>query len=312
MSVGSEDMYRDMGRSIIDLVGRTPIVKLRKIVGDRSAEVYVKLEYYNPTGSHKDRIAIYMIREAELRGFIKPGDVVVEASSGNTAISVAWASSILGYRAEIFVEEQASPPKLKLIKSLGAKLIQVPSKPPNDPENYVAVAKKYAEEHGYFYLNQYANEANVKAHYETTAVEIYDQLGDSVDVFVMGIGTCGTIAGVGRFLKEKISKKVRTVGVVPRNSPIVGGSKPDRIEGLAVDVVPDLWTRNREYVDELVEVSYQDALETMKKLIVSEGILGGLSAGANVYAALKVAEEIGRGTVVTLIPDTVLRYTHLI
>ncbi|MEN2974907.1 MAG: cysteine synthase family protein [Candidatus Caldarchaeales archaeon] len=301
-----------MGRSIIDLIGRTPLVKVHRIVKDRAADIYVKLEYYNPTGSHKDRIAIYMIREAELRGFIKPGDVVVEASSGNTAISVAWASSILGYRAEIFVEEQASPAKLKLIKSFGARLIEVPSKPPSDPGNYVAVAKRYAEEHGYFYLNQYANEANVKAHYETTAAEIYDQLGDNVDVFVMGIGTCGTISGVGRFLREKVGKKVRIVGVIPRNSPIIGGSKPDRIEGLAVDVVPELWTRNREYIDELVEVSYQDALEMMKKLIVSEGILGGLSAGANVYAALRMAEKIGKGTVVTLIPDTVLRYIHII
>lgn len=299
-----------MRSSVLDLVGKTPMVRLRKIAGDR-AEIYVKLEYFNPTGSHKDRIAIYMIRDAEARGLIKPGDTVVEASSGNTAISVAWAASILGYRAVIFVEERTSPLKLKLIRSLGSELIEVPAKPPNHPDNYVAAAKRYAEEHGYLYLNQYANEANVRAHYETTAPEIYEQLGGSIDVFVMGIGTGGTISGVGKFLRERIGGRIKLIGVVPRNSPVVGGTQPDRIEGLAVDIVPDIWTRNKEMIDEVIEVNYQDALETMKKLIKVEGIIGGLSAGANVYATLKVAERLGKCVMATLIPDSALRYVHL-
>ncbi len=301
-----------MASPILDLVGRTPIVKLSRIVEEGMAEIYVKLEYLNPTGSHKDRIAIYMIRDAESKGLIKPGDVVVESSSGNTAISVAWAASLLGYGAKIFVEEGTSPMKLKLIRSLGADLIEIPVKPLNHPENYVTAAERYAEEHGYFYLNQYANEANIWAHYETTGPEIYEQLNGGIDAFVMGIGTGGTIAGVGRFLREKLGEKVKIVGVVPRNSPIVGGMESDRIEGLAIDIVPEIWKRNRELVDEVIEVSYQDALETMKRLIKHEGIIGGLSAGANVYAALRVAEKLRGGVVVTIIPDSVLRYPHLL
>ncbi|MCX8187697.1 MAG: PLP-dependent cysteine synthase family protein [Nitrososphaeria archaeon] len=301
-----------MDSSILDLVGKTPLIKLREIMGDGVAELHVKLEYFNPTGSHKDRIAVYMIRDAESSGLIKPGDVIVEASSGNTAISVAWAASILGYEAVIFVEKGTSQTKLKLIRSFGAELIEVPPKPPGHPDNYAAAARRYAEEHGYFYLNQYGNEANVRAHYETTAPEIYEQLGGGIDAFVMGIGTGGTISGVGRFLREKLGKKVKLVGVVPRNSPIVDGVNSDRIEGLAVDIVPEIWVRNRDLVDGVLEVSYQDALETMKKLIRREGVIGGLSAGANVYAALRVAKELGSGVVVTIIPDTALRYPHLI
>jgi len=297
---------------ILDLVGKTPLIKLSRIVGEGIAEIYVKLEYLNPTGSHKDRIALYMIRDAEAKGLIKPGDVIVESSSGNTAISVAWAASLLGYKAKIFVEEGTSPVKLKLIRSLGADLIEMPTNLPNHPENYVVAAEKYSEEHGYFYLNQYSNEANVRAHYETTGPEIYEQLSGNIDAFVMGIGTGGTVAGVGRFLREKLGERVKIVGVVPRNSPIVGGVESDRIEGLAIDIVPEIWKRNRDLIDEVMEVSYRDALETMKKLIKYEGILGGLSAGANVYAALKVAEKLGEGVVVTIIPDMILRYSHLI
>ncbi len=299
-----------MDAIIISLIGNTPIVRMSRLSKSVGAEIYVKLEYLNPTGSHKDRIAYYMIKDAERRGLIKPGDTVVEASSGNTAISVAWVSSILGYRAEIFVEEGVSEAKISLIKSLGAKVIKVPSL---SGEGYVQAAMKYAEEHGYVFLNQYDNEANVRAHYETTGPEIYRQLNGRIDAFVMGIGTGGTIAGVGRFLREKLGGRVKIIGVTPKNSMIAGGgATSEKIEGLASDMVPGIWERYHELVDEVIEVSYDEALQTMRRLIRYEGVIGGLSAGANIHASLRVAEELEGGVVVTLAPDSILRYPHLL
>ncbi len=295
-----------MKASIRDLIGNTPIVKLRRLAGGGAAEVYVKLEYLNPTGSHKDRIAYYMIRDAEEKGLIKPGDTVVEASSGNTAISVAWVSSLLGYRAEIFVEKGTSQVKIELMKALGAKVVEA------EEGSYAEAARRYAEEHGYLFLNQYENEANVRAHYETTGPEIYRQLEGRIDAFVMGIGTSGTISGVGRFLKEKLGEQVRIVGVVPRGSKIVGGRAAERIEGLASDIVPGIWRRYGYIVDEVIEVGFDEALQTMKTLLRDEGILGGLSTGANVYAAMRVAEKLTKGVVATIAPDTILRYPHLL
>lgn len=298
-----------MASDPMSLIGSTPIVKLRRILKEGSAEVYVKLEYLNPTGSHKDRIAYYMIRDAEKKGLIKPGDAVVEASSGNTAISVAWISSLLGYRAKIFVEEGVSEAKIRLIRSLGAEVIEAPL----GESDYAETARRYAEDHGYLFLNQYENEANVRAHYETTGPEIYEQLNGKLDVFVMGVGTGGTIAGVGRFLREKLGNEVRIVGVVPRGSRIVRDERsPDRIEGLASELIPGIWKRYSHLVDEVMEVSYADALQTMRKLIRHEGILGGVSTGANVYAALRLAESTRRGVIATIAPDTILRYPHLL
>jgi len=274
-----------------------------------SAEIYLKLEYLNPTGSHKDRIAYHMIKDAEERGLIKPGDTIVEASSGNTAIAVAWIASLLGYRAKIFVEEGISKAKVSLIRSLGAEVVEAPLR----ESDYAEAAKKYAEEYGYLFLNQYENEANVRAHYETTGPEIYDQLGGRINAFVMGVGTGGTIAGVGKFLKEKIGEDLMIVGVVPRNSRILEGyGEPERIEGLSSEIVPGIWKRYSRLVNRIIEVKYGDAAQTMKRLMKKEGILGGPSTGANVYAALKIAEEIGSGTVVTIAPDTILKYPQLV
>ncbi len=298
-----------MASDIIGLIGNTPIVKLRRIMKKGSAEIYLKLEYLNPTGSHKDRIAYHMIKDAEERGLIKPGDTIVEASSGNTAIAVAWIASLLGYRAKIFVEEGISKAKVSLIRSLGAEVVEAPLR----ESDYAEAAKKYAEEYGYLFLNQYENEANVRAHYETTGPEIYDQLGGRINAFVMGVGTGGTIAGVGKFLKEKIGEDLMIVGVVPRNSRILEGyGEPERIEGLSSEIVPGIWKRYSRLVNRIIEVKYGDAAQTMKRLMKKEGILGGPSTGANVYAALKIAEEIGSGTVVTIAPDTILKYPQLV
>lgn len=298
-----------MSYDIMGLIGNTPIVKLRRITSESSAEVFVKLEYLNPTGSHKDRIAYYMIRDAEEKGLIRPGDVVVEASSGNTAISVAWIGSLLGYRVKIFVEEGVSEAKLSLIRSLGAEVIKVP------PEmgNYAEVARKYAEDHGFLFLNQYDNEANVRAHYEMTGPELLKQLNGKINAFVMGIGTCGTIAGVGKLLREKFGERIKIIGVVPKGSRIIyERERPDKIEGLASELVPGIWERYRHIVDDIVEVSYEESIQTVRQLIRYEGILGGPSTGANIHIALKIAKVLGQGIVATIAPDMILKYPHLL
>ena len=273
----------------------------------------MKLEYLNPTGSHKDRIALYMIREAERKGSLRPGGLVVEASSGNTAVSVAWLASQLGYRALIVVEEGTSPAKVALIRALGAEVVFAPRVPWSHPDHMVKLAERLAAERGGVFLNQYENEANVKAHYETTAPEIYAELGDGVGAFVMGIGTGGTIAGVAKFLRER-GVPARIVGVVPKGSPVATGGQTlgEPIEGLATSTVPGIYVRYSSLIDEVVEVGYEEARETMLRLAREEGVLGGLSTGANVAVALKVAERLDKGVVVTLAPDSIFRYTHLL
>jgi cysteine synthase len=296
---------------VVGLIGRTPLVRLRRIA--RGAPVYVKLEYLNPTGSHKDRIALYMIREAERKGSLRPGGLVVEASSGNTAVSVAWLASQLGYRALIVVEEGTSPAKVALIRALGAEVVFAPRVPWSHPDHMVKLAERLAAERGGVFLNQYENEANVKAHYETTAPEIYAELGGGVGAFVMGIGTGGTIAGVAKFLRER-GVPARIVGVVPKGSPVATGGQTlgEPIEGLATSTVPGIYVRYSSLIDEVVEVGYEEARETMLRLAREEGVLGGLSTGANVAVALKVAERLDKGVVVTLAPDSIFRYTHLL
>ncbi|MEM2740395.1 MAG: cysteine synthase family protein, partial [Candidatus Bathyarchaeia archaeon] len=294
---------------ILSLVGGTPIVELRNLRKPGMARVLVKLEYVNPTGSHKDRIAVYMIRDAEKRGILRPGGVVVEASSGNTALSVAWVAAQLGYKAILVVEEGASPVKVGLIKALGATVIEVSG----GYEEALKTAKEVACREGGVFLNQYDNEANVKAHYETTAMEIYKQTRGILDAFVMGIGTCGTIAGVAMCLKER-ANNVEIIGVVPKGSAISKGlgMVGERIEGLSHDGIPGIYVRYRGLIDRVEEVGFREALNCMKDAIRFEGIMGGLSTGANLCIALRIAEELGEGLVVTLAPDSVTRYLHLV
>lgn len=296
---------------VVGLIGCTPLVKLRKVAG--GAPIFVKLEYMNPTGSHKDRVALYMIREAERRGLLEPGDLVVEASSGNTALSVAWLASQLGYRALIVVEEGVSPAKVALIRTLGAEVVFAPKVPWGHPDHAVKLAERLAAERGGVFLNQFENEANVKAHYETTGPEICRELGDSISAFVMGIGTGGTIAGVAKFLRER-GVRARIVGVVPRGSPIATGQQTlgEPIEGLSTSSVSGIYTRYSSLVDEVVEVGYREAYETMLRLAREEGVLGGLSTGANIAVAARVAGRLEKGVVVTLAPDSIFRYTHLL
>ena len=296
--------------SVLDLIGNTPIIKLRRIVPKNAANVWVKLEYYNPTGSHKDRIALFMLCRALEKGYIKPGGIVVEASTGNTGISIAFTATLLGLKAVIVVPENISEEKKYLIKLLGAKLVEVPVT--SNPREYIEQAKKIAEDLNAYYIGQYDNPANPEAHYKTTAPEIWQQLNGNIDAFVMGIGTGGTLTGVARYLKER--KKVLIVAVEPEGSiisSILRGEKknfkPHIIEGLTGYDIP----RNLDVklIDKFITVPQKDAIETCYKLLKYEGIFAGPSTGAHVYAAIKIAEELGEGkNVVTIAADTGYKY----
>ena len=299
---------------VFKLIGNTPLIKLKNI-HRKTSNIWVKLEYYNPTGSHKDRIALFMLCKALEQGVIKKGDIVVEASSGNTGISIAYIASLLGLKPVIVVPADISPEKKKLIKIMGGEIIEIEEK--MDPATYRKKAKELAEELGGYYVGQYDNPANPEAHYMTTGPEIWKQMKGKVDVFIMGVGTGGTITGVGRFLKEK-DKSIRVIAVEPEGSVIskkLRGEeavyKPHIIEGLTgYDIPANLDTS---IVDEYVMVSEIDAIKTCYKLLRYEGIFAGPSTGANIYAALRIAEEMEENVnIVTIAADTGYKYLSTI
>ncbi|MEM0006100.1 MAG: cysteine synthase family protein [Ignisphaera sp.] len=292
-------------KSILDTIGNTPLVRLQKINPFTEVEIFAKLEFFNPTGSHKDRIALYMIKDAIQRFGLKPGDVVVEASSGNTAISVAFIAQRFGLKPLIVIPRGTSRSKVVVLKMLGAEIIEG-SDNPSSEDYYIKLAEKLAKKYGWVFLNQYSNPANALAHYETTAVEIWNSLNGAIDAFVMGVGTGGTITGVGRFLKERKRGSVLIVAVTPKGSPLAGGSIGDRIEGLLYTDIPQLL--DRKIIDRVIEVSYREAMDMCIKLAKEEGILAGLSSAANVVGALKIAEEIKKGNIVTVFADSAFRY----
>jgi cysteine synthase len=294
---------------LVNLIGNTPIVELKNIKPYNNCRLFVKLEYFNPTGSHKDRIALYMIREAIERYGLKEGDVVVEASSGNTAISVTFIAKRFNLKPVIVVPKNTSRNKILLLKLMGAEIVEG-DEDPASPNYYIKIAERIARERGGVFLNQYANPANVRAHYETTAVEIWNQLNGSIDAFVMGVGTGGTITGVGRYIKER-KKDVILVAITPKGSKLAGGVGEDRIEGLLhKDIVPLL---DMSIIDKVVEVSYSEAVDMCRRLAQDEGILGGISSGANVVGALKISKELKPGsTIVTLIVDSIFRYIDML
>lgn len=290
---------------IIKLIGNTPIVELKNIKLAKNCRLFAKLEYLNPTGSHKDRIALYMIKDAIDRYNLDKGDVVVEASSGNTAISVTFIARRFDLIPIIVVPKGTSKGKVLVLKLMGAEVIEGDDDP-NSSNYYIKVAEEIARRKGGVFLNQYANYANVKAHYETTAAEIWKQLNGAIDAFVMGIGTGGTITGVGRYIKER-KKDALIVAVTPKGSRLAGGIGADKIEGLLHKDVPPILDLS--IIDKIVEVSYQEAVDMCIRLAKDEGIPGGISSGANIVGALKISEELKPGSnVVTMVVDSVFRY----
>ncbi|CAM3961347.1 cysteine synthase A [Cohnella lubricantis] len=297
-------------QNVTDLIGDTPLVRLNRIVPEGSAEIYVKLEYQNPGSSVKDRIAISMIEAAEQEGKLKPGDTIVEPTSGNTGIGLAMVAAAKGYRAILVMPETMSLERRNLLKAYGAELVLTPGS-----EGMNGAVKKaeelVAENPGYFLPQQFKNPANVKIHRETTGPEIVEainSLDGKLDAFVAGIGTGGTISGAGEVLKKSFPN-IKIVAVEPSASPILSGGKPGphKIQGIGANFIPDIL--NREVYDQVLPVENDDAFETARTVAKKEGLLVGISSGAAIFAALQVAKELGAGKrVVAIVPSNGERY----
>ncbi len=290
--------------SILDCIGHTPILSLKKSTG---AGIFAKLEFLNPGGSIKDRIACYMIEEAERKGTLKPGMTIVEPTSGNTGIGIALAGVQKGYRVKIVMPENMSEERKKIIAALGADLVSTPAE-----ESIEGCLRKVEElketDPNIFVPDQFENPDNPQIHYLTTAPEIWDDLGGKVDVFVSGLGSGGTLAGVGQFLKEKDSR-IKIVAVEPKNVSALLGHEPGlhKIQGIGDGFVPSVL--DPALIDEVIEVTDDDAINTARMLASAQGLLAGTSAGANVWASIQMAKKIGKGkNVATILPDRAERY----
>lgn len=296
--------------NVTELIGGTPLVKLNRIVPEDSAEVYVKLEYQNPGSSVKDRIAFSIVEEAEKAGRLKPGGTIVEATSGNTGIGLAMVAAAKGYKAVIIMPETMSLERRNLLRAYGAELVLTPGS-----EGMNGAVKKAEEilaaNPDYFLADQFKNQANVKIHRETTGpeiVEAIESLDGKLDAFVAGIGTGGTITGAGEVLKERFPD-VKIYAVEPAASPILAGGKPGphKIQGIGANFIPEIL--NQEVYNEIIHVENDSAFEQARQLAKEEGILSGISSGAAVFAALKVAKELGKGKrVVAIVPSNGERY----
>jgi len=298
--------YSEPVGSVLDLIGNTPMVKINKLVPEDSAEIYAKVEFFNPCRSIKDRICKYMVEDAEKRGDIQPGDTLIEPTSGNTGIGLAFVCAVKGYRLVLTMPETMSIERRNMLKALGAEVILTRGE--DDMPGAVEKAQELADTRGYYQPQQFKNPSNPKTHRETTAREIINQIGD-LHAFVAGVGTGGTITGVGEILKKEIGDHVKIIAVEPEKSAVLSGHKPGLhdIQGIGAGFIPDVL--NIEIIDEIITVSDEDAYEMTRIIIKKEGILCGISSGANLYAALKVAKSLGKGKkVVTVFPDTAERY----
>jgi cysteine synthase A len=292
--------------TVLDLIGNTPMVRLNRLPRPGSATIYAKLESLNPAGSVKDRIALAMVEAAERAGILKPGDTIVEPTSGNTGIGLAMVAAVKGYRLILTMPEDMSIERRRLLQRFGAEIILTPAI--EGMTGAVYAAQELVAKHGYFMPQQFENPANPEIHRQTTAREILEATDGRVDAVVIGIGTGGTITGVGEVLKQEVPG-VLVVGVEPARAPVLAGGKfrPHAIQGMGASFVPGVL--NRDVIDELIHVRDEDAIATAARLTREEGLLVGISSGANVFAALQVAERLGTGkVVVTILPDTGERY----
>ena len=297
-----------IAKNITELIGKTPLVRLNRLTKGLKAEVLVKLEFFNPCSSVKDRIGLSMIEAAEKQGKIKKDTVIVEPTSGNTGVALAFVCAVRGYKLILTMPETMSLERRQILSALGAEIILTAGS-----EGMAGAVKKAEElaksDKRYFMPQQFKNPANPEAHRRTTAVEIWDDTEGGIDIFVAGVGTGGTITGVAEVLKEK-KPSLRAVAVEPKSSPVLSGGKrgPHKIQGIGAGFVPEVL--NTGIIDEIIQVSDEEAAETTKRLAREEGILAGLSAGAACFAALelaKKAENKGK-TIVVILPDTGERY----
>jgi len=297
-----------LANNILEIIGFTPLVRLNRLPSDRSAEVLLKLEFMNPMFSVKDRIAYSMLKVAEEAGTIQPGKtVIIEPTSGNTGIGLAMATAVMGYRLILTMPDTMSMERRRVLKAMGAELILTP-----EIRGMSAAIKKakelLAEHENSFMPQQFENPANPEIHRKTTALEILEATEGRLDCFVAGIGTGGTITGVGEVLKKQI-EHVEVVGVEPANSPVLSGGPPGphEIQGIGAGFVPPVL--NRKVIDEIVQVKYDDARDTARKLARQEGIFVGISSGAICWAALQIARRLGvNRRLVAVVCDSGERY----
>lgn len=294
-----------ISRSILDLVGRTPLVELDV---NAKARVIVKLESFNPAGSAKDRIAAAMVADAEAKGILKPGATIIEPTSGNTGVGLALVSAVKGYHLILTMPETMSIERRNLVKAYGAEVVLTSGK--EGMKGAIAKADALRDEiEGSVILQQFENLSNPKAHYESTGIEIWEDTDGAVDIFVAGVGTGGTVSGVGKRLKE-YNPAVKVVAVEPASSPVLSGGQPGghKIQGIGAGFVPA--TFSRDVVDEIITVANEDAFVASRNIARTQGILVGISSGAALKAALELAEreENAGKTIVVLLPDTGERY----
>ena len=296
----------DIAENIFDLIGKTPILKLHSLVSSDIADVYLKLEYFNPGGSIKDRVAYSMIRQGEKEGILKKGSVIVEPTSGNTGIGLAMVCAAKGYELLITMPETMSIERRKLLKIYGAKIILTPKE--QGMEGAIKKAEELSKENGYFMPMQFENQANPLIHSETTAEELIEQMDGKIDALVSAVGTGGTITGIAETLKNR-SIPAKIVAIEPDSSPVIstGEAGPHKIQGIGAGFIPSIL--NLELIDRVIRVKDEDAFAISKQLATKEGVLCGISTGAAVYGAIEVAKALGpKKSVVAIAPDTGERY----
>ena len=306
LSKTSEISHLRVADDITQLVGETPMLQLKRLVPPGSADVFAKLEYLNPGGSVKDRAAIGIIRRAEQDGKLRPGGTIVEATAGNTGIGLALIGVNRGYEVRLFVPENFSQEKVIIMRALGAEVTRTPDE--EGMQGAINRAKELvASDPKAFMAGQFENPANPDYHYETTAREIFDQMDGRIDAIVVGCGTCGTFSGVARFMKQKLPG-LEAYAVETQGSVLGGGPPgPHKVEGIGASFIPK--TFDASVCDEVMQVSDEEAFETVKELAAKQGVLAGSSGGAAVFASLKVARTLGSGKrVATIIPDSAERY----
>ncbi len=302
----------NIAKDMTELIGNTPLVQLNKIARDSKASIAAKLEFFNPTSSVKDRIGVSMVLTAEREGKIKPGDTLVEPTSGNTGIALGWVAAARGYKLILTMPESMSIERRKILELFGAELVLTPAE-----EGMTGAINKAAEivgkTDGAFMPQQFKNPANPQIHRETTAKEIWDDTDGQVDIVVVGIGTGGTITGIGEVLKEK-KPSLKAIAIEPADSAILSGCQPGphMIQGIGAGFIPDIL--DADVIDEIIQITNAQAFDTARRLAKQEGIFAGISSGAAVAAALDVAarEENADKLIVVILPDTAERYISTI